>query len=115
MKNPNNKIISALTFSAEKAELRYNTISIHPLGMNMYIVCAIGEISIKEYTQEAIPFIFVLLIVLALITYGPQIVLFFPNSLNGPECLRGCHSYSNNTNNDIKLGTRIIESLFDFS
>jgi C4-dicarboxylate transporter DctM subunit len=55
-----------------------------PVGMNMYIVCAIGKISIKEYTREAIPFIFVLLIVLALITYVPQTVLFLPNLLMGP-------------------------------
>jgi C4-dicarboxylate transporter DctM subunit len=54
-----------------------------PVGMNMYIVCAIGSISIREYTREAMPLIAALLLVLFLITYVPGLVLWLPNLLLG--------------------------------
>jgi tripartite ATP-independent transporter DctM subunit len=54
-----------------------------PVGMNMYIVCAIGSISIREYTREALPLIGALLLVLGLITYVPGLVLWLPNRLLG--------------------------------
>ena len=54
-----------------------------PVGMNMFIVCAIGGISIREYTREVVPFVVALLLVLGLITYVPALVLFLPNLLLG--------------------------------
>jgi C4-dicarboxylate transporter DctM subunit len=49
-----------------------------PVGMNMFIVCAISKISIGEYTREALPFLAALVLVLLLITYVPQTVLWLP-------------------------------------
>jgi len=49
-----------------------------PVGMNMFIVCAISKISIGEYTREALPFLGALVLVLVLITYVPQTVLWLP-------------------------------------
>ncbi|TAK82012.1 MAG: TRAP transporter large permease [Betaproteobacteria bacterium] len=52
-----------------------------PVGMNMFIVCAISKITVTEYTREALPFLLALLLVLLLITYVPQTVLWLPASL----------------------------------
>ena len=49
-----------------------------PVGMNMFIVCAISKITVGEYTREALPFLFALVLVLLLITYVPQTVLWLP-------------------------------------
>jgi C4-dicarboxylate transporter, DctM subunit len=49
-----------------------------PVGMNMFIVCAISKISVGEYTREALPFLGALVLVLLLITYVPQTVLWLP-------------------------------------
>lgn len=49
-----------------------------PVGMNMFIVCAISKISIGEYTREAIPFLIALVLVLLVITYVPGTVLWLP-------------------------------------
>ena len=52
-----------------------------PVGMNMFIVCAIAKIPVAEYTREALPFLLALVLVLALITYVPQTVLLLPQWL----------------------------------
>ncbi len=52
-----------------------------PVGMNMFIVCAIGKITVKEYTREVWPFVIVLLLALLVITYVPATVLFLANRL----------------------------------
>lgn len=49
-----------------------------PVGMNMFIVCAISKVTVVQYTREAWPFLLALLLVLLLITYVPQTVLFLP-------------------------------------
>ena len=49
-----------------------------PVGMNMFIVCAISKITIGQYTREALPFLLALVLVLVLITYVPQTVLWLP-------------------------------------
>lgn len=52
-----------------------------PIGMNMFIVCAIGKITVQEYAREAWPFVVVLLLALLVITYVPATVLFLANRL----------------------------------
>jgi C4-dicarboxylate transporter, DctM subunit len=47
-----------------------------PVGMNMFIVCAIGKITVKEYVREVWPFIVALLLALLVVTYVPATVLF---------------------------------------
>jgi C4-dicarboxylate transporter DctM subunit len=52
-----------------------------PVGMNMFIVCSIGKITIREYTREIWPFLFALLLALVVVTYVPGTVLFLANRL----------------------------------
>jgi tripartite ATP-independent transporter DctM subunit len=52
-----------------------------PFGMIMYITSGIAKVSMAEVIKELVPFYIVLIAVLMLITYVPQIVLFLPNLL----------------------------------
>lgn len=49
-----------------------------PVGMNMFIVCAISKITVIQYTREALPFVLALILVLLLITFVPETVLYLP-------------------------------------
>jgi C4-dicarboxylate transporter DctM subunit len=50
-----------------------------PVGMCMFIVCAIGKVSIWQFTKEVWPFLLALVLALLVITYVPDTVLFLPN------------------------------------
>lgn len=52
-----------------------------PVGMIMYVVCALGKISIGAFAREVWPFIIALLIALGIITYWPDMVMWLPNLL----------------------------------
>lgn len=52
-----------------------------PIGLSMFLVCKIGDISIKEFVLEVYPFLIALLSTLFLITYIPALTLFIPNLL----------------------------------
>ncbi len=52
-----------------------------PLGMVMFVVVNIANVSIAALTKELLPFLCALLIVLFLITYVPILVLWIPNLL----------------------------------
>lgn len=52
-----------------------------PFGMIMYITSGIAKVPMAEVIKELVPFYIVLIAVLMLITYVPQIVLFLPNLL----------------------------------
>lgn len=56
-----------------------------PVGVCLFIACGIGKISLVEITKAIGPFLAVLLIVLALVTYVPQITLFLPHLLYGAK------------------------------
>lgn len=47
-----------------------------PVGMNLYVACGLGKVSLKELSIAIVPFVIVSLVVLLLITYIPQISLF---------------------------------------
>ena len=47
-----------------------------PVGMNLYVACGLGKVSLKELSIAILPFVIVSLVVLLLITYIPQISLF---------------------------------------
>jgi tripartite ATP-independent transporter DctM subunit len=55
-----------------------------PLGMVMFVVVNIANVSIGKLTKEILPLIAALLIVLMLITYIPSLVLWIPNTLMAP-------------------------------
>jgi C4-dicarboxylate transporter DctM subunit len=52
-----------------------------PVGTIMYVVCALGKISIAEFAREVWPFVIALTIALFLVTYLPWLVLWLPNLL----------------------------------
>jgi TRAP-type C4-dicarboxylate transport system permease large subunit len=54
-----------------------------PVGMNMFIVVAIsrGQMSLGDVSRACVPFWLIQLVVLALVTVFPGIVLFLPNLL----------------------------------
>jgi tripartite ATP-independent transporter DctM subunit len=52
-----------------------------PVGTVMYVVCALGKISIFDFAKEIWPFLIALVLSLAIITYVPEISLWLPNHL----------------------------------
>ncbi|HZK67131.1 MAG TPA: TRAP transporter large permease subunit, partial [Chloroflexota bacterium] len=52
-----------------------------PVGMAMYVVCALSKVPIIEFVKEVWPFIIAEVIALAIITYWPEMVLWLPNLL----------------------------------
>ncbi|WP_026699669.1 TRAP transporter large permease [Salibacterium aidingense] len=52
-----------------------------PVGVCLFVACAIGEISITEVIRAVLPYFTVMICVLLLITYVPQLVMFLPEWL----------------------------------
>jgi tripartite ATP-independent transporter DctM subunit len=52
-----------------------------PVGMIMYVVCQIGNISIVEFSREIWPFVIALILALALVTFLPGLAMWLPNLL----------------------------------
>jgi C4-dicarboxylate transporter DctM subunit len=50
-----------------------------PLGINLFVSARIGNVPLETVTKGIVPFIFVMLVCLMLITYIPQISLLLPN------------------------------------
>ncbi|WP_300453067.1 TRAP transporter large permease [Fusobacterium sp.] len=53
-----------------------------PFGSMMFLTCSLLEIKLQDFMKEIAPFIVALLLVLLLLTYVPEIVLFLPNLLS---------------------------------
>ena len=56
-----------------------------PMGIGLYIMVEVGKVPFERVTLAVIPFLVPLMIVLVLITYFPQISLWFPNLVLGPD------------------------------
>ncbi|SEU08124.1 TRAP transporter large permease [Enterocloster clostridioformis] len=54
-----------------------------PVGSALYTVCGILECPIEEYTKEAMPFFFAILLEMIVLVFLPDIVLFLPNLVYG--------------------------------
>lgn len=52
-----------------------------PLGANLFMACQVGEISFDELVKKIWPWILVMLILLMLITYVPDISMLLPKAL----------------------------------
>lgn len=52
-----------------------------PFGSMMFLTCSIVRVEIKDFIKESYPFIITLLVVLLVVTFIPQIVLFLPNRI----------------------------------
>lgn len=56
-----------------------------PVGLNLFVIVGITDMSIMEVVKAVSPWLLILLIFLLLITYVPQISLFLPNLMYGPQ------------------------------
>jgi tripartite ATP-independent transporter DctM subunit len=54
-----------------------------PVGMLMYIACRLANAGIEQFVKYAWPFIVALIVVLFMVTYIPETVLFIPRLLMG--------------------------------
>jgi TRAP-type C4-dicarboxylate transport system permease large subunit len=54
-----------------------------PVGMTLYVMVSLAEVSVADFTKECAIFMVALLIVLALITYVPGLVTFLPTLIMG--------------------------------
>jgi tripartite ATP-independent transporter DctM subunit len=54
-----------------------------PVGMNLFVVSAIGRVDMMKVFFQAIPYMLLLLVVLLALTYIPQLSLFLPNLVMG--------------------------------
>jgi C4-dicarboxylate transporter DctM subunit len=52
-----------------------------PVGMIMYVVIALGKISIAEFAREIWPFFLALVVALLLVTYIPSLAMWLPDLL----------------------------------
>jgi len=50
-----------------------------PVGMVLYILARVADISFERTTKACLPFLIPLLVSLALVTYWPSMVMFLPN------------------------------------
>ncbi len=50
-----------------------------PVGSALFVGCAVGKISVEDATKAMLPFYIVMVVVLMLITFVPDIVMFVPN------------------------------------
>jgi tripartite ATP-independent transporter DctM subunit len=50
-----------------------------PVGAALFVGCSIGNIKIEDVTKSMLPFYAIMVVVLLLITFIPQLVLFVPN------------------------------------
>jgi len=50
-----------------------------PIGLNLFVISAIGGVGVIEIFKAAIPYIVVLVVVLLLVTSVPWLSLYLPN------------------------------------
>ncbi len=56
-----------------------------PMGIGIYIMVEIAKVSFERITVQVLPMLVPLIVVLALITYVPELVLWLPDLMMGPE------------------------------
>jgi tripartite ATP-independent transporter DctM subunit len=52
-----------------------------PVGVNLYVACGVSKISLGHISKSVVPYLVASLIVLFLITYIPDIILFLPTMM----------------------------------
>lgn len=53
-----------------------------PVGTVLYVCCSVGDIKLDALVKEMAPMILSIIVVVFVITYFPQLVLFLPNLIN---------------------------------
>jgi len=56
-------------------------LSTPPVGVCLFIACRIANVSLEQISKAAFPFLLVAIIVLLIITYTPDLVMYLPNLL----------------------------------
>jgi TRAP-type C4-dicarboxylate transport system permease large subunit len=56
-----------------------------PMGIGLYIMVEVGNVSFEKVTIAVLPFLIPLIAVLILITYVPPLTLWLPDLIMGPE------------------------------
>jgi C4-dicarboxylate transporter DctM subunit len=54
-----------------------------PLGVNLFVACGIGKLTLERISKAAVPFIIAMVAALMIITYIPDISMFLPRMLMG--------------------------------
>ena len=54
-----------------------------PVGLCVYIVARVGNVSVEKVLKELIPFIIVLMIICLVVGYFPKVVTFLPDLIFG--------------------------------
>lgn len=54
------------------------------MGLNLYVLATISTAPVTEVVRGVLPFLGLLLLCLAIITYVPQLSLWLPNLVYGP-------------------------------
>lgn len=54
-----------------------------PVGSAMFVGCAVGKVTIEKATRAMLPFYATMVIVLMIVTFVPEIVMFIPNLIMG--------------------------------
>jgi len=49
-----------------------------PVGVVLYATCKVGDISFEDLVRALVPYFFISFIVLAFVTYIPEIALYLP-------------------------------------
>lgn len=52
-----------------------------PIGMNLYVLSGISGVPIEEVARGVIPFFFLLVVALAILTIFPEVILFLPSTM----------------------------------
>jgi TRAP-type C4-dicarboxylate transport system permease large subunit len=52
-----------------------------PYGLLLFIMTRIAEVPLRDIVRDVMPFLFVMLIALAIVTFAPDTVLFLPRLL----------------------------------
>ncbi len=56
-----------------------------PVGLNLFVVVGITDMSLFEVVKAVLPWLLVLLTFLIIVTYIPEVSLFLPNLMYGPQ------------------------------
>jgi TRAP-type C4-dicarboxylate transport system permease large subunit len=54
-----------------------------PFGLTMFLMCKMADVTIEEFSREAIPFVAVLIGTIVLLIFVPELVLWLPRTLMG--------------------------------
>lgn len=56
-----------------------------PVGLCLFIVCSIGRVPFEQVSRASLPMLGICIVVLLLVTFFPDLVLFIPHLFLGPE------------------------------